>query len=653
MTDNGRVNRHLQAGRAAFERGDWGEAVAHARSAVALAPAHAGARNLLGLALLQAGQAETAVGELEAAAGLLRRDPALLGNLAQAYAAAQRHEEAHQAWRRAQRLAPQHWPFAMGAAIALARQGRFAEAETILLRLAARHPDEPAIHYNLGNLLNDLQRPQQAEHSFRAALALAPADADARLGLGVALHRQSRFEEAEALYRACIAARPEAVPPHLNLVSLLIDAGRFAEAETAAEKLASLAPDDPRAHRFLGAARGHQGKLLQAIPAYAAAVQLAPGDPLARRTLGGALAETGQLVRGLRELAAADALEPDSLAQRQLLSMVFLGNGMFSDGWTAYRDRPYFHLPENRNRPGITQTLPENLHGLELRVRREQGLGDELFFLRYVPLLKQRGARVIVQVSGPLASMVERTGIADQVLSEDAEAQPGVSMLYCGDLPHALFPQAALPLPHPVAPSAGLADPALRIGVHWPAPAPPLRIPALPEAQARMRESLDRCGHPPYLGVTWRAGTPSRDQTGVDWVLSKQLPVRLLGAALRAWPGTVVALQRLPAGGELAALAEACGRPVADFTAVNECLEDMLALLERLDDYAGVSNTNMHLRVAAGRTARVLVPVPAEWRWMQWGASSPWFPGFRVYRQSLDGDWTAALAGLARDLAAG
>jgi ADP-heptose:LPS heptosyltransferase len=95
--------------------------------------------------------------------------------------------------------------------------------------------------------------------------------------------------------------------------------------------------------------------------------------------------------------------------------------------------------------------------------------------------------------------------------------------------------------------------------------------------------------------------------------------------------------------------AAALGRPVADFTAVNEDLEQMLALLALIDDYVGVSNANMHLRAAVGRQARVLVPAPAEWRWMAAGAS-PWFAGFGVYRQALDASWKDALAALRGDL---
>jgi hypothetical protein len=53
-----------------------------------------------------------------------------------------------------------------------------------------------------------------------------------------------------------------------------------------------------------------------------------------------------------------------------------------------------------------------------------------------------------------------------------------------------------------------------------------------------------------------------------------------------------------------------------------------------LDEYVGVSNTNMHLRAGLGLSARILVPYPPEWRWMAEGDLSPWFPGFSVFRES-------------------
>ena len=76
----------------------------------------------------------------------------------------------------------------------------------------------------------------------------------------------------------------------------------------------------------------------------------------------------------------------------------------------------------------------------------------------------------------------------------------------------------------------------------------------------------------------------------------------------------------------------------------------MLALLALVGEYVGVSNTNMHLRAGVRKTARVLVPRPADWRWMTDGDRSPWFPDFAIYRQTADGDWDPAMTRLAADL---
>jgi hypothetical protein len=82
----------------------------------------------------------------------------------------------------------------------------------------------------------------------------------------------------------------------------------------------------------------------------------------------------------------------------------------------------------------------------------------------------------------------------------------------------------------------------------------------------------------------------------------------------------------------------------------------MLALLDLVDAYVGVSNTNTHLRAGTGRPSHVLVPHPPEWRWMHAGERSPWFPEFSLYRQQRPdagrSGWENALAALRRDIVA-
>ena len=73
-------------------------------------------------------------------------------------------------------------------------------------------------------------------------------------------------------------------------------------------------------------------------------------------------------------------------------------------------------------------------------------------------------------------------------------------------------------------------------------------------------------------------------------------------------------------------------------------LEDMLAIMSELSAYVAVSNTNVHLRAAVGLPTHVLVPRPPDWRWMEAGERSPWFPDCPLYRQQHDASWDQALA---------
>ena len=158
---------------------------------------------------------------------------------------------------------------------------------------------------------------------------------------------------------------------------------------------------------------------------------------------------------------------------------------------------------------------------------------------------------------------------------------------------------------------------------------------------------LEHAGPAPYIGVAWKSGVESASEER----LAKSVPVRELGAALRRVAGTVVSLQRNPEPEDMAALAASLGREVVDRAGVNADLDAMLALLGALDDYAGVSSTHVHMLAGLGKPARILVPVPPEWRYGRSGDETPWFPGFRLYREGRESGWARALGELGRDLA--
>jgi tetratricopeptide (TPR) repeat protein len=653
MPDQRSLHALLDAGLEAHRLGHIETAKGVFLRALAVAPDDPDALNLYGATLLQAGQAAVALEYLQRAAQKRRNNPAVVGNLAQTYFMLGRYAEAHEAFRKASRLDPRALQFQLGAANSLAMQGKLTIAEDLLKKLAARFPQSPLVWFNLGNVQRDQHRITEALASFRRAIELDPNEVEARNSLASVLHKALQFEEAEREYRNCLQVAPDFLNARCNLASVVMDLGRFDEAEMLCRDLIRRVPDLPLAHSFLGVALSHQGRLLAALASHEIAAQLAPDDAKIAQACGATLADSGNLMRSVRWFTRALGLNPALESTHQLLAFALLGHGCFAEGWTEYVHRPWPGLFRAEH-PHIvlTQTLPTDLHGKHICVLREQGLGDEIFFLRFAPQLHAAGARITYCASGKVGSLLARSPGIERVLEQIAPPGDADAVILAGDLPHALSASPAVALPSPAAdPFAPAPKWPVHMAVFWPPVQRPLALSPLANRVAEMRERLARAGPGPYLGLTWRGGTPPREQRAVIWVLHKEIGIEPFAAALRATPGTFIVVQRNPHPSELDTLAAALGRPVHDFSDLNEDLEGMLALMALLDDYIGVSNTNTHLRAGVGKAARVLVPSPPDWRWMMnHSRISPWFPGFSVYRQSVQGEWSAALANLKQDL---
>jgi len=656
------VQELIRKGLAEQHAGRLSEAKHHYEQVLALEPRHPDALNLLGVIALQRGDAAGAVTLIEKAIQAQPSNPGFHANLAQAYLALQRIADAHSAFRRAARLDPRNPQFAVGVATCLALQGSAAEAEHQLRRVAQEHPEYPLAWYNLGNVLRNQGRPQEAADSYRRAIRIDPTFADAHNDLGQVLHQVERFDDAEQAYRQYLALQPDSATGYFNLASLLVDRGRAADAVTVCREgiercHGSAGSSDLQ--WMLGSALAHQGNLVSALVAFRTAAVSDPNNSRALWGCGVALLETGNEQEGLRWLERTLELDPDSSEFRHAMAGVYLSVGDIQAGWQEYQRRPARgRLVEKFSQMELAREARGNLSAKSILLLREQGLGDELFFLRFTAGLKSRGAVITYRANAKLGSLLARVPQLDRVITADAPLPAADLAMLVGDLPWLLGRLDSSPYRAPAAPRTRHAATTLEVRFHrlprvfHPELPPPLALAALPEQLRDMKQRLAGLGPPPYQGLTWRAGTAPEQQRGTVWMLHKEIPLELLGAAVRGVPGTLLALQRNPQPGEIEELSARAARPVHDLTALNEDLEAMLALLALIDDYIGVSNTNMHLRAGASRTACVLVPRPAEWRWFLAGDESPWFPGFRIYRQGPDGDWSAALGRLRADLLA-
>ena len=551
-----------------------------------------------------------------AGAGALDVEGAL--RTALAHHRAGRLDEAKELYRRVLRAEPDQADALNLLGVAVQDGGDTAEAVGLIRRAIAVNGGEAHYYTNLGNALQAAGEVGEAIEVYRQGLILDPGAAKAHNNLGNALRAQNRLTEAVACYRRALEIDSEYANTLSNLGAALAALERLDEAVTALRQALLLQPDFAEALANLGNVLHIQGKLAEAEEAIGKALKLDPGYAMAHSNLGILLTDLGRYDEAEESLTRALEIDPGHAPAKSNFALSLLVRGDFARAWRYYASRDSVReVPQEL----CQEPLPDDLHGKKILVLRDQGLGDEIFFLRFAPQLKDRGAIITYLAHAKIAAVISRLAFVDKFAEEGETPEEVDFTLSVADLPLALGMTSAADIP------------------------PPLALIPEPGRTDAMSRKLAGLGPAPTIGVTWRAGLPNK----ADAVF-KLAPIDEIAEALRPVNATVLVLQRHPEPGEIDALTRGLDREVHDLTALNDELEDMLALLALLDEYVTVSNTNVHLRAGAGRTSRVLVPDPPEWRWMATGDESPWFPGSAVYRQGRDGDWGAAFGALDRDL---
>jgi tetratricopeptide (TPR) repeat protein len=185
--------------------------------------------------------------------------------------------------------------------------------------LVRKAPGDPWVHYELGNLLRDGGRRQDAVREYRATLALDPRHAAALTNLGVVLQEDGQVDAAVPLYRAAISAEPDFVPAQFNLANALRARGDVVSATRHYEEAIRLEPGLAAARNNLGEILASQGRLDAAIAQFREAARLNPESAMAHGNLGAALGATGRLDEAIGELRQALQIDPgNEMARRNL-----------------------------------------------------------------------------------------------------------------------------------------------------------------------------------------------------------------------------------------------------------------------------------------------------------------------------------------------
>jgi tetratricopeptide (TPR) repeat protein len=512
---------------------------------------------------------------------------------------------------------------------------RLDEAVASYEKAIALKSDHAESYYNLAIALQDLKRFDEAISSFEKAIALELDMAKAWLGHGSALRELKRFEEAVLSYEKAIALNPDYAESYYNRAIALQDLKRFDEAISSFEKAIALELDMAKAWLGHGNALRELQRFEEAVLSYEKAITLKPDYPEGYFNRAMALADLkrfDEAIAGYNEAIVLSRESPDhwnSAAAHWNKSLLLLMLGDYEGGWKLFEWR--WGIRTELAKRSFAQPLwlgNNSLAQKTILLYGEQGLGDAIQFCRYVKLVADLGARIILQVPHPLSSVLASLSGVTQIIGEASPLPP--FDYQC--------PLMSLPLAFKTNLSSIPAD-----------------IPYLksdPEKSGFWKEKLGDKGKL-RVGLVWSGGfRPNQPEV---WSVNERRNIPLAYfAPLKHADIDFYSLQKgQPAEAELAklTLANWDGPNIIDYTNLLNDFSDTAAFIENLDLVISVDTSTAHLAGAMGKPVWILNRFDSCWRWLLERSDSPWYPTAKLYRQETAGDWSKIIQQVKSDLA--
>jgi Flp pilus assembly protein TadD len=528
--------------------------------------------------------------------------------------------EAEPLLRQALSRKPDRWDTHQNLAVALARQGKFDAAIALFSKYLDHHPQSGDGFNNLGLACMDSNKLADAERYFVQAIRFKSGNPDAHNNLGAVLVKQERWNDAVAALQHALRLRPDHADAHGNLGFALRKLKKPEEALYHYQRALEIRPTAAQAHVDAGLTLVELQRLEEAEVHFRRATALHPDSPDAFNNLGVLLADLHRLDEADAVMARCVELRPEHPESHRNYALVLLSAGKLERGFAEYEwrlkasgEKKFAELPYWDGSP---------LEGKTIVVYAEQGLGDTLHLARYLPLIKERGGKVLLSCQPPLVPLLQQASLdADKIVPGGAPVPEAEVMVGLFSLPH-IFQTSAENIP---------------------AQRPYLRADA--ERVARWKQHLANIqGF--RIGIAWQ-GSP-----GYGGDCYRSIPLKHFAALARVPGVQLISLQK---GHGLEQLAGASGAfmPIDLSRQIDEsggAFLDSAAVMANLDLVISSDTSLVHLAGALGVPTWVALSTCSDWRWLRDRDDSPWYPSLRLFRQKTRGNWTEVFANIAEAL---
>ena len=607
-----RINRLIQAN-------DHDTAAATFQRLLREYPKHPGITRQYGIYKLQVQENAAGLELLTEAAVLSPNDGMVQKFLGLANLRLNKHDAALVHLAAAEKITPNEPDVYYFAAQALGSLKKFDDAVKKIGRALQLKPELPAYLHTLGTLFSQMNADKRALTVLYRALDLQPTLWSARLTLGHVLMRLNRQKEAISHYAEVLRDAPDRIDAMTNLGNAYMATEQLDTAEEHFKRLQSLFPKEASVHNNLGNLYSKSNRYEEAIVNYEKALEIKDAYPEAWNNYAITLRRLNRVkesLHGLNKAIEHNKNFPDAYWNRSL-SMLLLGQ--IENGFAEYEWRWKGGVKEMKPRkfsvPILERGMP--LKGKRILVHSEQGLGDHIQFVRYLPILQNMGATVLAEFPEALIPICK-------------DYAPDVTWIERGTRKFPEFDNYCALLSVPTILGTTM-DTIPATKDYLPAPADRIQFFAdkLPKNQG------------PKVGIVWSGNPKHQNDRNRSITLERMLQV------LQPAKATIVSLMKEVRPDDLTFMK--AHTEVLDFSADLDSFSDTAALIKNLDLVIAVDTSVAHLAGALGCPVWTLIPFAPDWRWMLDRTDTPWYPTMTLYRQHKPHDWDGVLSDVKRD----
>ncbi len=580
---------------------------------------------LIALSLFNTNELQESIYYFNKALKIKPNDYEIIKDLGNVYIALGKEETAKECYEKSLNIKIDYAPALSNLALLELNNNKVEKAILLLKKATNSDPKLNDAWINLSNLYCILGKIKEAKDSYLKSIEFNPNIHTSYFLLANILINEGKLNEAESLLRKAIELKPDFANAYANLGFILTEFDKLEEAELIVNKSIEINPNSPEFHLNLGVLLLEKGKPKEAELSTRKAIELNPNFAKAFSNLGRILLDYGKLKEAKISILRAIEIKPHFPDSYFYLSLIELLQGNYESGLKNYEFRSKKKRPSNLHAKPKIKHIDEKefLNNQKLLVISEQGLGDTIQFMRYIPILRDKGFDVEFCTLPKLHSLIIESGIDSNPLTpEQANSISKGKWIRLLSLPRYLQ-----------------INPKSQITTNP-------YIHSSYELKAKWKKIFSEEKRP-IIAINWQ-GSPKSERSHLK---GRSIPLEAFCNICRNENFKFLSLQK-------GFGAEQLGKCSFRDKFVS-CQQDIESIWDFLEIAAIISNCDLvitsdtsvaHLAGGMGKTTWLLLKDIPDWRWGLDGHKTFWYPSMTLFRQKEKNNWSEVIERVSKKL---